>query len=250
MVVIGKEEIGRAYRSDTLADDYIASRYQADPFGRALHERQARVVRKVIKGLRVRHLLEVAPGPARLTVHTPPVESACAVEQSPAMLRIASARLLERGRSDWRLILGDGFRLPLPSGRFDLAMSFKLIRHFDKPDRLALLAELRRVLRAGGHALFDVANAQATRWLLDKWGIGGSWVDDHWFTRRDFEAEMAEAGFRVERMYAVHPALRLQYYTFAALGRRSPAAATAVSRCLELATSHSPNEWVALCRRV
>ena len=218
----GRDEIGRAYRDDARADDYVASRYERDPFGAALHRPRSASCGGSSRPTRWRRLLEVAPGPGRLTVHMPRVECACAVEQSPAMLRIAAERLRAPGGAHWRLIRGDAFHLPFEAGGFDAVMAFKLIRHFAEADRRALLAEVRRVLCPGGLFLLDVVNAPANRWLLDKWGVAGSWVDDHWFTEPSFRQEMAGSGFQVVRMDPVHPSLRLQYYTWAHLGAPSP----------------------------
>jgi ubiquinone/menaquinone biosynthesis C-methylase UbiE len=244
----GQSEIKEAYQRDDLAEDYIASRFEREPFGRAQHERQVRVVREVVSSLGVKSLLEVASGPARLTVHVPRVPRACIVEQSPAMLRIAARRLHDYHADHWQPIRGDAFRLPLADRQFDLVMAFRLIRHFDLADRQRLLAEMRRVLRPGGHVLFDVVNEPAFGWLLAKWGVTRKWVDDHWFTLLTFEREMASSGYRIVRLFPVQSALRIQYHLWARLGRRLPRIAAWLSRTLETATSRFPLEWVVLCR--
>ena len=145
----GREGVQTPYQRDDIAEDYIHSRYGRDPFGRALHERQARLLRKVVSRQQVRKLLEIAPGPARLTVYAAATEYAYGVEQSAAMLRLAKARVAEFGVDGWRFVRGDAFHLPLGEDTFDFVMCFKLIRHFARADRLALLAEIRRVLRPG-----------------------------------------------------------------------------------------------------
>ena len=123
----------------------------------------------------------------------------------------------------------------------------KLTRHFARDDRLALLAEIRRVLQPGGHLFLDVVNAPANRWLHAKWGVQEPWIDDYGFTEATFRAEMREAGFRVATMYPVHPALPLQYYTWTYLWRLSPWAAQVVSRALVVVRPRAPLEWMALC---
>ncbi len=187
----GRERIRIPYQRDDIAEDYIDRRYGRDPFGRALHERQARLLRKVVSRQQVRKLLEIAPGPARLTVYASATECAYGVEQSAAMLRVAKARLAEFGADGWRLA--------------------------------------------------------ANRWLHHKWGVQEQWIADYWFTEETFRAEMRDAGFRVATMYPVHPALPLQYYTWAYLWRLSPLAAQVVSRALEVVTLREPLEWMALC---
>jgi SAM-dependent methyltransferase len=248
-MITGKQAIAEAYQQDKLADDYVRSRYQSDPFGHALHQRQVRLLRRIVRRLGVRRLLEVAPGPARLTVELPPVEFACAVEQSAAMLRVAREQLEARGNRTWNLIQGDAFQLPLEARQFDLVMSFKLLRHFGPEDRVALLRNVRRVLRPQGHFVLDVPHEPACRWLHAKWGVEGKgWIDDYWFTADQFRREMREAGFPHVRLFPVHPALKLQYYLWAYVWRASPLAARAAGRLLEAVSVGLPLEWIALCR--
>ncbi len=246
--VTGRDAIRRAYREPQRADDYINDRYVNDPLGRALHEHQVRLLGEIMPSLGVRRLLEVAPGPARLTVHVPPVETAYAVEQSPAMLEIARQRLEARGVSGWNLIEGDAFNLPAFEQPFDLVMTFKLVRHFDRADRAELYRNMRRVLRPGGYLLLDVANAPANRWLHTKWGLEKVWIDDFWFTPDDFRSEMRDSGFADVRLIPVQPALRIHYYLWNHLGRMSATAARVASRWLDRLSVGEPLEWMALCR--
>ncbi len=44
----GRERIRTIYQRDDIAEDYIQSRYGREPFGRALHECQARLLRNVL----------------------------------------------------------------------------------------------------------------------------------------------------------------------------------------------------------
>jgi|SRR2546426_5989519 len=108
----GRERIRTIYQRDDIAEDYIQSRYGREPFGRALHECQARLLRNVLSRQQVRKLLEIAPGPARHTVYASATECAYGVDQSAAMLRLAKARLAEFGADGWRLVRGDAFHLP------------------------------------------------------------------------------------------------------------------------------------------
>lgn len=247
-IVSGPESVRQAYRRDELADEYVRSRYESDPFGRALHERQVRVLRRVIRRLGIRRLLEVAPGPGRLTVHVPKVARACAVEQSPAMLRVARERLLAHGRNDWELIEGDAFRLPLADSSFDMVMSFKLLRHFDEDHRRLLLAEARRVLVSEGYLVLDVANSAAYRWLHAKWGVEHGWIDDYWFTASAFRREMQDAGFKAVWMRPVHTAVIAQHYCWAYLHRLSAPAARLAGRMLQHSPFGQPLEWLAVCQ--
>jgi ubiquinone/menaquinone biosynthesis C-methylase UbiE len=246
----GREGIQQPYQQDDIADHYIHSRYEKEPFGRAVHDRQVRIVKKVVIPHQVSRLLEIAPGPARLTIYASAREFACAIDQSAAMLRVAKARLTEFEHHDWKLVRGDAFCLPLRTREVDFVMCFKLIRHFAAADRRALLAEIHRILRPHGYLFLDVVNAPANHWLHTKWGVTDSWIDDYWFEKTAFEAEMQEAGFCVHALYAVHPALRLQYYIWTYLYPRASFVARVASRGLETLTAREPLEWMALCKCV
>jgi SAM-dependent methyltransferase len=246
--VSGRDAIRAAYQDDERAGDYIRSRYEDDPFGRATHEHQVRVLARLITSLGARRVLEVATGPARLTVHVPRLEQGVGVEQSLAMIRRAEERLRACGRDDWRLEQGDAFELPYKSGEFDLAMSFKLVRHFERPERIRLLTNLRAAVRPGGHVVIDVPNDVAYRWLYRKWGVKRGWIDDYWLTPDQFQDEASEAGFSDVRLKPIQPLITAQYYCWSYLWRASPAASRALGRALEVAPWGEPLEWMAVCR--
>jgi SAM-dependent methyltransferase len=247
-IVSGHGAICAAYRDEAKADDYIRSRYESDPFGRATHEHQVRRLQRILTVLAPKRMLEVAPGPGRLTVHLPRVEQGIGVEQSPAMIRVAEQRLREFGREDWRIQQGDAFDLPFRSREFDVAMSFKLLRHFDRSNRLRLMDNLRNSVRPGGHIILDVANVTAYRWLHRKWGIEKGWIDDYWFTAEDFRAEMRDADVSSVKFYPIQPAIAAQYYCWSRLARLSGAVARCVGRGLEWWPWGEPLEWIAVCR--
>jgi SAM-dependent methyltransferase len=137
------------------------------------------------------------------------------VDASPRMIELARARL------------GDGasFRVhdleaPLLWARpasFDLAVLALVIHHVD--DRVALLRELHRVLRPGGHLVISTHHPMAD-WLR----LGGSYfdievVDEMW--RGDWDVrywrqplsvtsgEFADAGFLIERVVEPRPSTDL-----------------------------------------
>lgn len=247
-VVTGRAAVAEAYQQHELAEDYIQSRYESDGFGRATHNHQVRLLSRIIADIKPKRLLEVAPGPARLTVHLPHVEYGCAVEQSPAMLKIAAERLKKFGRDEWHLQQGDAFDLPFQTAEFDAALTFKLIRHFDRADRLKLLENLRRAVKPKGYLIFDVANEVAYRWLHKKWGVGDSWIDDFWFTPESIRSEMSDAGFGPVQLHPVQPVIQAQYYCWSQLPRVSHTMARAFGRVLEYSQWGQPLEWIAVCR--
>jgi ubiquinone/menaquinone biosynthesis C-methylase UbiE len=247
-MISGNSDIKAAYRDEGLVADYIASRYERDPFGRETHRQQAALLAKIVSRSQVERLLEIACGPARLTVHVPRVPYACAIEQSPAMLREAEARLRAAGQGQWELIEGDAFELPFADASFDMVMTFKFLRHFARPDRDRLMAGIRRVLRPGGKLLLDVVNRPAYEWMLRKWGVEGSWVDDYWFTAAEITDELRSQGFKLTALHCVHSQAKAQYYIYSRLSSRLPGTATLLSRLVTSISTGFPYEWLAECQ--
>ena len=218
--VAGRSDIAQAYRDEELVKDYVDSRY-AQGFGRETHLQQASAVSRIVERVRPERLLELACGPARLTVEIPRVPKAVAVDQSPQMLAEARRRLDERGLDHWELREADAFALPFDDESFDMLATFKLIRHFDKPDRMRIYAEVARVLAPGGTFVVDVFNEQMTRWLLEKWGVVDAWIDDFGFDEAGFAAEAREAGFEVVEMFPIQSALKLRHHVVEPVRRLS-----------------------------
>jgi ubiquinone/menaquinone biosynthesis C-methylase UbiE len=248
MIVKGRIDIKSAYQDQALADDYIKARFE-DPFGAEFHRQQLERINRAIQRADPRSLLEIACGPARLTPSLRRVEQSVAVEQSPAMIARAVERLRRLGATHWRLIKGDGFEMPFRDASFDMVVTARFIRHFDRSDRQRLYAGVRRVLRPGGWLVFDVAHGPAYRWLLSKWGVAGSWVDDFWFERDEFVAEIRENGFAVESLDPVHSHVRVQHYLYSYAHPRLPRLARTLSRSITRVGSGNAYEWVAVCRR-
>ena len=57
--------------------------------------------------------------------------------------------------SDTTLVIADGCRMPFATGTFDLAVSFDVIQHVAKPERM--IDEMVRAIMPGGHVLLTFA---------------------------------------------------------------------------------------------
>lgn len=157
----------------------------------AMDRHRSRLIAEV-EGARV---LEVGVGTGRNLALYPDAVQVDAIDFSPRMLERAQRR---PPRANVRLALMDVQELAWPSGTFDTVVSTCVF--CSVPDALKGLQEIRRVLRAGGRALFLEHVRPGTPWLAALF----DWLDPFvsrrgpHINRRTMETIRA-AGFVVER---------------------------------------------------
>jgi len=247
-MISGREELQNAYRDDRVAREYVARRFQS-PLGALLHARQIGVVQQVIRQQRLRRAAEIAPGPARLTVDIAPLlESVTLVDASSQMLQEARQRLSERRLlSKARLVQADAFRLPLVN-RFELVYTFRLVRHFDRADRLRLYREIAAILQPKGWLVFDAVNERVSGPLRARARPGEYEHFDALLTPAELREELGESGFEIVSLVGVQrrfsALIKCQIY----LTPRSPALARAAMEVIDR-LGGEPLEWIVVCRR-
>ena len=236
-----------AYRDERVAARYIENRFR-EPLGALLHARQARVLRAIVHEARPREVLEVAPGPARLTVEVARVldRPGTVIDASPAMLAEARRRLDAAGAT-WRSVAGDAFALPV-HGPFDLVYSFRLIRHFERPERLRLYREMARVLRPGGLFVFDAVNADVSGPIRAAAAPGEYEHFDALLRLPELETELGEAGFGIASLTGVQHHYRTLSRAQILIAPRSRPLARAVMEVVDR-LGGAPLEWIVTCRR-
>lgn len=244
----GEVEIREAYEAEAVAESYVRERFE-QPLGALLHARQSAVLRRALRREKPARVLEVAPGPARLTVEATDVLPGRGVvmDSSAAMLQIA-ARRLSRAASRWDFTQGDAFALPFRAAAFDLVYSFRLIRHFERADRCRLLREIARVLRPDGVVLFDAVNAVVSEPLRAARPEGYEHYDAL-LRQGEVTEELAECGFTRSRFVPVQRRYGLQYRLQVLVAPRSRWLARAAMEVVDRIGGGEPLEWVVECRR-
>ncbi|MBF0154793.1 MAG: class I SAM-dependent methyltransferase [Magnetococcales bacterium] len=103
---------------------------------------------------------------------------------------IATAHCRQRGVR--LMVAGDAQRLPFADASFDLVVAFDIFEHL--PDDQGSMREVWRVLRPGGHVLFNVPCFQSLFSAHDL-------AFDHLrrYRKRAFVSKMASTGLRVEK---------------------------------------------------
>jgi ArsR family transcriptional regulator len=148
-------------RLETVRDERAAAarRYFADHAAewdaiRTRHVEEAEVesaMLRLMHNRRVGHLLDIGTGTGRMAeIFGETTRQITALDRSPEMLRIARAKLADRGIAV-ELILGDFVALPMAPRTVDTVVMHQVLHFAHEPDRV--IAEVARVLRPGGHLL-------------------------------------------------------------------------------------------------
>lgn len=237
------DEIRGAYSADATADAYIDGRFTS-AWGSVQHAAQVRVVNDIIRRHGVERVLEIAPGPGRLSRDVRGFTHGVLCEFNDAMLRVARQRLAAEPLP-WRLVRGDGFRLPVAPGRFDLVYSFRFIRHFELDERARLYEQVRTALNGGGLFVFDAVNVAVD---LPSRGTEPSPIHDVFYTAGEIRAELAAHGFEPVALVDVIRHFTLQRWLQIVVAPRSYGLAHRLIAALEHVPG-DPLEWVVVCRK-
>ena len=247
-MISGIDGIRAAYQDAGVARRYVEERFTS-PLGALLHDRQRQVLRSVIAAQPSPDVLEIAPGPARLTTSVIDVAGQLTlIDASAEMLGEARQRLASMTvDTPYTMVRGDAFCLPFPS-RFDLVYSFRLIRHFGAEDRLRLYREAARVLKPGGRLVFDAVNRHVYD-TLPELAEGRNHFDAS-LDREALSAELAAAGFEVESLDGAHRHYAMLYRLQVLVAPRSRNLARLAMNVVDRVGGGEPLEWIVTCRRV
>jgi SAM-dependent methyltransferase len=242
MTLASEAEIQQAYKGRAIATRYTRERFHNQVHG-LLHDRQVAVVQCLIDGRRPERVLEIAPGPGRITsAIRAAAGSLICLEYNEGM--IAQGRSVCGGRARW--VRGNGFHLPFDRA-FDLVYSFRFVRHFHRADRERLYAEIRRVLRPGGYFVMDAINEAVSRPIREA-SPGEYLIYDKLYRPDELRRELADAGLPVVDVEPVQKRFLWQCRSQVLLGPRCDWLNRVVVRGLERLPSRSPLEWIVTCR--
>jgi SAM-dependent methyltransferase len=138
--------------------------------------------------------------------------------------------------------------LPL-SDAADLVYTFRLIRHFERADRLRLYRQIHAVLSPGGWLAFDAVNEVVSAPIR-----AASTVDEHkhfdaLLRPDDVYAELQDAGFDEIRLNGVQHRYPWLAKCQILVAPRSVRLARVVMSAIDK-SGGEPLEWVVTCRRV
>lgn len=238
------EELRSYYEDPEVVETYLRRR-TGQPLNGVLHRAEVRFLNAALRERAPRCVLEIAPGPARLTAEMHWRGRGVVVDASPGMLAAARARLRARGLS-WEVVRGDAFTLPFSDGQFDLVYTLKFVRHFQADDRRRLYEEIRRVLHPKGAFVMDAQNRAVSLPHRTAKGLGRYPIYDVLYDRTELIAEMEAAGFRVVRIAGIleHFAAQQRLNRLRHVGLTG--VATGLIEMLERLPGGNPSTWMVL----
>lgn len=240
-----REEIRDYYRSHDVVARYMERR-TAQPLNGALHAAQVRFLRQQIAASLPSRILEIAPGPGRLTAEIEPRGVGLCVEYSEAMLAAARERVpASRG---WAFARGDAFDLPVRDAKLDFVFALRFIRRFQPAERKRLYAEVQRVLRPGGLFVFDAQNRTVALPHRERKGPRHYPVYDALYELPELTTELSEAGFRILRVHGImkHSRLQRRINRLRLLGWQH--LARRLIEMIEWIPGRNPSTWLVLAR--
>ncbi|RMH04074.1 MAG: class I SAM-dependent methyltransferase [Nitrospirae bacterium] len=248
-----EQSVAVLYQDTEVAETYVQKRF-AVSWSRLLHDMQVREINRVIQQHQPELVVEVAPGPARLTTEVRGVRRGILVEYSQEMLAQAQKRLQACGLADcWEIRHGNAFHLEEQRLQCDFLYTFRFIRHFFAEDRARLYRSLRMCLRPHGLLMFDVVNKTVRERLdakQDSRPNGQLNVYDVTYLPEEFCREIQQHGFLLRSLCPVLRHFGLQSWISYRLDHRLGIWADRLVRLLERLPSSQPLEWIALCQKV
>jgi len=246
-VLKGTGEIRDAYRDEGVARRYVDARFK-EPFGALLHSRQAAALRRLVRRHRPARALEIAPGPARLTVALAELlEDRLMVVDTSAEMLAEARRRLGPGAERFGFVQGDAVQLPFRAV-FDLVYVFRLIRHFEASDRARLYAQVAHVLKPGGVFAFDAVNAVVSTPLRARAPLDYP-IYDALLRPEEIRAELWAAGFEVVALEGVQRRAGLLGRLQVLAAPRSRRLARIAMELVDRLGGGEPLEWIVTCRR-
>ncbi|MBX3026844.1 class I SAM-dependent methyltransferase [bacterium] len=237
-------EIQAYYRDPTVVAEYIERR-TAQPLNGMLHRRQVQFIDQVIGERRPQRVLEVAPGPARLTAELAYAGRGIAVDGSAEMLAVARDRLRARP-GHWLVVRGDAFALPVPDASVDLAFAIRFVRRFAPEVRRRLYAEIRRTLTPNGALIVDAQNRAVSLPHRQRKGLDSYPVFDALYDRDELVGEIEGAGFRVRRLEGMVRHFAVQSRLNRLRHRGLAPVASGMIGLIECLPSRAPSTWMVL----
>jgi len=247
MQIDNKDELIEYYTRENIVNKYIGKRF-VEPIFIVEHKKQVSFVNYAINKYNLKNPLELAPGPARLTIEIKS-EKGVGLDSSERMLRVAEKRMAQL-KKKWKFVKGDAFNLKFNS-QFDLVFSFRFITHFKEKERLKLYSQIRKALKKDGYLVFEAYNEKKVRIVRSFVGKKKYPVYDKLYSEPELIGELTKNGFKVIKVSPVISHFWTQMFIskFLSFFKLNKLSKDIISK-IERIKSKNPYEWVILCQKI
>lgn len=242
MTISSRQEISKYYEDEKVARQYVAVRFTSE-LNRLLHLKQVTAVQRFIDVNAPNQILEVAPGPGRLTRDIHPGGNLVCLEYNSEMIREGKENC--SNGATW--VQGDAFHLPFKEN-FDLLYTFRFVRHFHRTDRERLYSQFLRVLKPDGGLILDAVNVKVSQPLREAHPEEYPVYDKLYRAKELFE-ELTGAGFHSIKLHPVLKYYRWQELSQNLIGPRVKWLNGILIKGLECLPRSEGLEWIVTCRR-
>ena len=246
-MINSSKQLKSLYQEEHIVRSYIDERF-SKPLGRVQHCCQVDYVNRIIEEYNVKHILEIACGPARLTAEVRGFEKGFALDSSDEMLEIAKCRIPMD--LPWQLVKGDAFNLNFEH-KFNLVYSFRFIRHLKLKERNKIYDQIKKVLIPKGLFIFDAIRYDKPQFLKKYESRGKKLVYDKVYkNKEELQDELMVADFELIKLY---PCVE-HFYIQAFLSRishifKKDRWGIRIIQFIEKIKTGCPLEWIVLCQK-
>lgn len=230
------------YSDGDIAQKYMERRL-GYPIGRYRHEEQVATIRNIIKDHDVKNLLEIAPGPGRLTAEVQ-IERGLAIDSSEEMLKLARTNVQS---DNWEFKLGNA--LQLDTGQtFDMAMAFRFVWHLQRDQRIQLYTSINKTLSEKGLWVFDAIYHRPLYLgsMIRKKNTGI--LDCLFKNLKEVQGELDEAGFKIVHHYTYLNHTNLQHL-IGRIGQKAIKPTVRLIRAIDKLPLRFAQEGVVVCQK-
>jgi len=192
-MIKGKGPLIEYYNKKNVASTYDNKRF-TNTFGKLQHEMEVRIINRVVSKFKNPKLLEIAVGTGRITKDIK--ATGIGIDTSQNMLDIAKKRV-----PGWKFIKMSIIHLTFKE-KFNVIVSIRLLRHFNKKDRKIALKKICKALSPNGLLIFDMPTERHNK-ILDL--ISNLKKTDNIYeadtTVEKIKKELNASGFQIMKVY-------------------------------------------------
>lgn len=239
------------YKNESVSENYINKRF-ASPLGKFIHLSQIKLINSFLEKIKPKKILEIAPGPARVTSCITDFEKGVALEYSDSMIKIAKENLEKRGLLDkWEIIQGDAFKPPKRLKEFDLIYSFRFIRHFKLDKRKKIYSNVYKMMHKNSYFMFDVPNYHVEYKFRRIIGEHRYPIYDKLWKKQEIKEELESSGFKIVSFKGIVHHYYI-YFIISEITKRLkiPSIGFLLINIIEkLFPAGQPDEWIVICKK-